>query len=86
MDKLTKKEFQNLSLNKRTLLLKKHGEHIAVRQQTIHLIHLFSIYNFYVEVWILISFNKIQWIEIQENKSIIHSYIDKINIKKQLDI
>lgn len=85
MDKLTKKEFQKLSLNERFKLLKKHGEHIAVRQKSIHLIHLFSIYNFYVEVWILMSFNQIQWIEIQENDSIITSYADNINIKKILD-
>lgn len=86
MDKLTKKEFQKLSLNERFKLLKKHGEHIAVRQKSIHLIHLFSIYNFYVEVWILMSFNQLQWIEIQNNKSIINSYIDNINIRKHLDI
>lgn len=85
MDKLTKKEFQKLSLNKRLQLLKKHGEHIAVRQRSIHLIHLFSIYNFYIEVWILISFNKVQWIEVQENKSIINSYINNIDIKRHLD-
>ncbi|PHR47645.1 MAG: hypothetical protein COA32_06730 [Fluviicola sp.] len=86
MDKLTKKEFQSLSLNKRFQLLKKHGEHIAVRQKSVHLIHLFSIYNFYVEVWILLSFNHIQWIEIQDNKTIINGYADNINIKKHLDI
>jgi hypothetical protein len=86
MDKLTKKEFQRLSLSKRLQLLEKHGEHIAVRQKSIHLIHLFSIYNFYVEVWILLSFNQIQWIEIQENNSILESYLDKIDIKKHLDI
>lgn len=86
MYKLTKKEFQKLSLIQRIQLLKKHGEHIAVRQKSIHLVHLFSIYNFYVEVWILISFNKIQWIEIQENRFIINDYIDNIDIKKHLDI
>jgi hypothetical protein len=85
MNKLTKKEFQKLSLNERFQLLKKHGEHIAVRQKSIHLIHLFSIYNFYVEVWILITFYKIQWIEIQENKSILNRYVDNIDIKKHLD-
>lgn len=86
MDKLTKKEFQSLSLNKRFQLLKKHGGHIAVRQKSVHLIHLFSIYNFYVEVWILLSFNHIQWIEIQDNKTIINSYADNIDLKKHLDI
>lgn len=82
MDKLTKKEFQRLSLNERFKLLKQHGEHIAVRQKSIHLIHLFSIYNFYIEVWILLSLNQIQWIEIQENKAVIDSYIDNIDVKK----
>lgn len=86
MDKLSKKEFQRLSLNDRFKLLKKYGEHIAVRQKSIHLVHLFSIYNFYVEVWILITFNQIQWIEIQENHTILDSYLDNIDIKKHLDI
>lgn len=84
MDKLTKKEFQRLTLSRRYQLLEKEGEHIAVRQKSAHLVHLFSIYNFYVEVWILIAFYQIQWIEIQENNSIIQDYINQIDIRKNL--
>lgn len=86
MDKLTKKEFQKLSLNRRYQLLKQDGEHIAVRQKSLHFVHLFSIYNFYVEVWILITFNQIQWIEIQRNKSVLDDYSDQINVRKDLGI
>lgn len=62
------------------MLLKEDGEHIAVRQTGVHRIHLFGIYGFYVEVWIVISLNQIQWIEIQENQSIVNSYSDNVDV------
>lgn len=80
MHKLTKKEFRTCSISRRYRLLKKDGEHIAARQAGVHRIHLFAIYGFYVEVWIIISLDQIQWIEIQDNKSIVNSYSDNINV------
>ncbi len=82
MHKLTKKEFRKCSLAKRYNLLKKEGEHIAARQSGVHRIHLFSIFGFFVEIWIVISLDQVQWIEIQENKSILESYSDQVEIKK----
>ena len=81
MSKLTKKEFRSSSLIRRYTLLKEDGVHIAARQSGVHLIHLFAIYGFYVEIWIVISLDQVQWIEIQENKSIINSYSEKVNVK-----
>lgn len=86
MDKLSQKEFQKLPNSKRCFLLKKFGEHIAVRQNGLHLVHLYSIYGFYVEVWIIISLNQIHWVEIQNNKDIIKSYSETVNIKKDLGL
>lgn len=84
MHKLTKKEFRTCTISRRYRLLKKDGEHIAARQTGIHRIHLFAIYGFYVEVWIIISLDQIQWIEIQDNQSIINSYSDNVNVKNLL--
>lgn len=81
MHKLTKKEFRRCSLSRRYKLLKSEGEHIAARQSGVHRIHLFSVYGFFVEVWIVISLDQIQWVEIQENKSIINSYSEKVDVK-----
>jgi hypothetical protein len=81
MHKLTKKEFRKCSLVKRYDLLKKEGEHIAARQSGVHRIHLFSMFGFFVELWIIISLDQVQWIEIQENKSIIESYSNQVEVK-----
>lgn len=82
MHKLTKKEFRKSTIGKRYNLLKKDGEHIAARQSGVHRIHLFSIYGFFVEIWIVISLDQVQWIEIQENQSIIESYSDQVDVNK----
>lgn len=84
MHKLTKKEFRRCSLSRRYKLLKSEGEHIAARQSGVHRIHLFSIYGFFVEIWIVISLDQIQWIEIQENQSIINSYSENVNVNNLL--
>jgi hypothetical protein len=85
MAKLTKKEFRKCSLTKRYNLLKKEGEHVAARQSGVHRIHLFTIYGFFVEIWIVISLDQIQWIEIQENESIIKSYSDQVDVRGLFD-
>jgi len=85
MSKLTKKEFRKCSLTKRYNLLKQEGEHVAARQSGVHRIHLFTIYGFFVEIWIVISLDQIQWIEIQENQSIIKSYSDQVDVKGLFD-
>lgn len=86
MDKLNQKEFQKCTINERCVLLKKHGEHIAVRQKGLHLVHLYSIFGFFVEVWIILSLNEIQWVEIQNNSDIIKTYSETVNLKKGLGI
>ena len=83
---LSKKEFKKSKIAKRYNELKNNGEHVGVRQQGTHNIHLFTYNGFYVEVWILISFNQVHWIEVQENKGIINSYADKIDVKKDLGL
>lgn len=84
--KISKSEFRKLSIEKRYMLLKTDGEHIAARMQGVHRIHLFGISGFYVEVWIVISLNQVHWIEIQENQSVLADYASPVNIKRELGI
>jgi len=73
-------EFKKLALNKKYLEVKNDGIHIASREFGGYFVHLFSLYNFYVEVWVLIGLNQIRWIEVQENQDSIDLYIDKMDI------
>ena len=84
--KISKSEFRKLSIEKRYMLLKTNGEHIAARMQGVHRIHLFGISGFFVEVWIVISLNQAHWIEIQENQSVLADYASPVNVKKELGI
>ncbi|MDX1653138.1 MAG: hypothetical protein R3277_11630 [Brumimicrobium sp.] len=86
MYKLSQKEFRKCSLERRYFLLKKHADYIGGRQHGLHRIHLFSFSGYFVEVWILIAFDQVQWIEIQNNKSVLESYTENINIKKSLGL
>jgi hypothetical protein len=84
--KISKSEFRKLTLTERYKILKKEGEHIAVRVQGVHRIHLFGISGFYVEVWIVIALNQVHWIELQENQSVLADYAAQVDVKKELGI
>lgn len=75
---MTKKEFKKLRLSGRYAAVKKGGIHLASRDFNGYFVHLFSLDNFYIEVWILIGLGQIRWIEIQENQSQIDLYVDKL--------
>jgi hypothetical protein len=77
---MTTTEFKKLVLKNKYLELKKDGAHLASREFGGYWVHLFSIHNFYVEVWILIGLNQIRWIEVQENQETIDLYVDKMDI------
>ncbi len=80
----TQVEFRKLNIQKRHKELKQKGVYIAVRRNGAYTVHLFTYNLFYVEVWILISLNTIQWIEIQENNAIIDAYANDIDLGKLL--
>lgn len=85
-NKYSKEDFRVLSLEERYEILKKEGEHIGARLIGNHSVHLYAVSGFFVEMWILISFNQVQWIEIQKNQSILNEYINQIDIKKDLGL
>ena len=83
---LTKKEFKKSKIGVRYNELKKYGEHIGVRRQGKHIIHLYAYNHFYVELWLIISLNQVHWIEVQENDGVIKSYAEDVDIKKNLGL
>lgn len=85
MKKFTKKEFQQFSLKKRYELLRKEGEYIGARIHGSHRVHLYSLRGYFVELWIILLLNEVQWIEIQENQRILNEYVKDINIHHELD-
>lgn len=80
----TQVEFRKLNIQKRHKELKQKGVYIAARRNGAYTVHLFTYNLLYVEVWILISLNTIQWIEIQENNAIIDAYANDIDLGKLL--
>ena len=77
---MTAAEFKKLALIQRYNLVKNEGVHIASREFGGYWVHLFSVHNFYIEVWVLIGLNQIRWIEIQTNQQTIDLYIEKMDI------
>lgn len=77
---MTQQEFKKLKLQGRYLRVKNHGVYLASREFNGYFVHLFSLHNFYVKVWILIGLGQIRWIEIQESKNQISLYVDKLDL------
>lgn len=86
MDLHTKKEFKKLKLGDRYNALRKDGDYIGGLLTNSHRRYLYSYNGFFVELWVLVSFNQIQWIEVQENQSILNEYVKDINVKNYFDI
>lgn len=78
----TRKDFRSLSVEDRYKLIKKEGEYIGARMNGAYRVHLFSYNLYFIEVWILISLNTIQWIEVQENQNILNEYVNDVELKK----
>lgn len=79
---MTATEFKKMSLQQRYSCLKNDGVHLASREFGGYWVHLFSLDNFYVEVWVLMGLNQIRWIEIQSNQDTIDLYVEKMDISK----
>lgn len=79
------KEFRKLKIQERMELLTEHGDYFGARQKGSHTIHLYCIYKFYVEVWVYLPLNQVQWIEIQTNDQIINSYSQDVNLDDLFD-
>lgn len=86
MHKYDKQELRSLALTRRYSVLKEQGEYVGVRQIGNHIIYLYSLNNYFVEIWVIFAINTIQWIEIQTNQSVLNEYITSIDLKKELGL
>ncbi|MBW7869192.1 MAG: hypothetical protein H3C31_12820 [Brumimicrobium sp.] len=82
----TESEFRKLELSQRYKVLKEQGEYIGGRIFGSHWVYLYVLSGFFVEMWVIIAVEEIQWIEIQSNQSILNEYTKNIDIKKDLNL
>jgi endonuclease III-like uncharacterized protein len=73
-------EFNRLPLLKRLDILKSDGEYVGSRSIPSHLVYLYTLNSFFVELYIIKNLNQIQWIEIQTNKQILAEYTRDIDL------
>ena len=75
---ISKTKFRQLSIRQRGEYVFQEGDYIGLRQYYNHRINLYSLFDFFVEVWYLAAENKIEKIEVLESEKILDLYIDKM--------
>ncbi len=83
---MTRAEFNKQNIEQRYNLLKKEGEFIGSRLYLNYRIHLFSCRGLFIEMWVVIGIDQLQWIEVQTNQSVLDLYVDKIDLRKSLNL
>ena len=74
----TKTKFRRLSIKQKGEYVFQEGEYIGLREYYNHRINLYSLSDFFVEVWYFPAENKIEKIEILESEKTLDLYIDKM--------
>jgi hypothetical protein len=82
--KLTKDNFNNLSLNQKSSFLFPDGTYIAVRDYYNYKVQLYSLWGFYVEVWYHPKMNSIDKIEALNDEKSLKLYLSDIEIEDLL--
>lgn len=83
---VSKEQFQHYQLPSRRKLLQEAGTHLGARYYRSYVVHLYSVSNFYVELWIRMDFEEICWIEIADNGQVAENYAGKIDLKKEFGL
>lgn len=78
---VSKTEFQKCRLTARKKLLQDSGTHVASRYFRAYAVHLYSVSNFYVELWIRMDFDQICWIEIADSANVAENYAGKVDLR-----
>ena len=76
---ITKHKFRNLDIDRKGEYVFQEGEYIGLREYYNHKINLYSLFDFFVEVWYFPEENKIEKIEVMESEKNLDLYIDKMN-------
>ena len=78
---MTKIQFSELTLNEKIELVIENGTEILNRIFLFYVIRLYSVDDFYVEVWYKTSSNKIDRVESVEIDDVFHLYERSIDIE-----
>ena len=78
---MTRTQFSELSINEKIELVIENGTEILNRIFLFYVIRLYSIEDFYVEVWYKTSSNKIDRVEPVQIEDVFHLYERSIDIE-----
>jgi hypothetical protein len=78
------KKFSMLDVNKRAALVWDKGEYIGYREYYGYKRVLYLVSKLYIEVWYFIATNKIEKVQIIENKADLEKYVDIKDILKEM--
>jgi len=82
---ISKTKFRQLSITQKGEYVFQEGKYIGFRKYYNHRINLYSLSDFFVEVWYIPAENKIEKIEVLESEKTLDLYIDKmIELDKEL--
>lgn len=77
---MTKQEFLGLTLSQQAEIVFSHGKELLHRIFSDYLIKLYQVSDFYVEIWYLPAFNKIDNILVVDLENVFHLYEKEIDI------
>ncbi len=75
---ISKTKFRQLSITQKGEYVFREGDYIGLREYYNHKINLYSLFDFFVEVWYFPAENKIEKIEILESEKTLDLFIDKM--------
>jgi hypothetical protein len=79
---MSKNDFENMSIAERGMIIMNKGNRLTQVKQNEHLLNLYTVNDFFVEVYYSLKTNQIDKIDIISDFSRIDLYIDE-NIKKK---
>jgi hypothetical protein len=79
---MSKNDFENMSIAERGMIIMNKGTHLTQVKQNEHLLNLYTINDFFVEVYYSLKTNQIDKIDIISDFSRIDLYIDE-NLKNK---
>jgi hypothetical protein len=83
---MDKKTFSKLKIHEKLEHLKKNGSYVGVRNTYSHRVYLYTLFGSYIEMWVIKGLNQIQWIEFQNNQSILEEYVKNLEWRNVLGI
>ena len=75
---ISKTKFRQLSTTQKSEYVFQEGDYVGLREYYNHRINLYSLFDFFVEVWYFPGRNTIEKIEVMESEKTLDLYIDKM--------